>query len=215
MKFYKYYLLSLGVILIDQTTKLLVHYNMELGIPGEILVLGEWFRLHYLLNPGMAFGLELHTEYGKMALSAFRLFAILGIGIYLLRQAQKGVHPGMLWSLALIFGGAIGNAIDSTFYGVLLNNAPANAATPWFHGQVVDMLYFPLFDGTFPNWVPYYGGEYFQFFRPVFNMADASIFIGVCLILIFQKKFLAESKQQKENDVAENSESEIEPKVVL
>ena len=121
----------------------------------------------------MAFGLQLQTEYGKMALSAFRLFAIIGIGIYLFRQAKRGVHPGMLWSLALIFGGAIGNAIDSTFYGVLLDNAPTNAATPWFHGQVVDMLYFPLFDGTFPDWVPFYGAEYFQFSRPVFNAADA------------------------------------------
>ena len=213
MKFYKYFLLSLGIILLDQCTKLLVHYNMDLGIPGEISVFGDWFRLHYLLNPGMAFGLQLKTEYGKMALSIFRLFAIVGIGIYLLRQAKKGVHPGMLWSLALIFGGAIGNAIDSTFYGVLLDNSPANSATPWFHGQVVDMLYFPLFDGTFPDWVPMYGGEYFQFFRPVFNVADSSIFIGVCLILIFQKKFLSESERQKE--VADQSESEIEQKVAV
>lgn len=202
-------------MVIDQTTKLLVHYNMELGIPGEISVFGEWFRLHYLLNPGMAFGLQLQTEYGKMALSLFRLIAIIGIGIYLLRQAKRGVHPGMLWSLALIFGGAIGNAIDSTFYGVLLDNAPANAATPWFHGQVVDMLYFPLFEGTFPEWFPIYGGEYFQFFRPVFNAADASIFMGVCLILIFQKKFLAESEPPQEENVAENPESEIEQKIAL
>jgi len=206
MKLYRYFLLSLLVILIDQISKLLVHLYMDLGISGEISVLGDWFRLHYLLNPGMAFGLQLQTEYGKMILSLFRLVAIIGIGYYIYHQAKGDVHPGMQWCLALIFGGAIGNAIDSTFYGVLLDNAPTNAPSAWFHGQVIDMLYFPLIDGTFPNWVPFVGGEYFQFFRPVFNIADSSIFVGVALILIFQKRFLSENKPVEEEDSSSETE---------
>jgi len=198
MKIARYYLLSLGVIFLDQLVKLLVHFYMDLGISGELIVINDWFRLHYLLNPGMAFGLQIEAEYGKMLLSIFRLLAIIGIGYYLYYQTKKGVHPGMSWSLALIFGGAIGNAIDSTFYGVLLNNAPPNVPTPWFHGQVIDMLYFPLIEGTFPHWMPVIGGDYFQFFRPVFNIADASIFIGVSIILIFQKRFLAKLQNREE-----------------
>ena len=201
MKYWKYFLLSLGVIIFDQMVKLLVHYNMDPGIPGEITVIGDWFRLHYLLNPGMAFGLQLETEYGKMILTLFRLMAIVGIGYYLIHQVSNGVHPGMAWCLALIFGGAIGNAIDSTFYGVFLENAPPNSPSRWFYGQVIDMLYFPLFEGTFPQWFPFIGGDFFQFFRPVFNIADASIFIGVTSILIFQRRFIPDSKKQKEKEI--------------
>jgi signal peptidase II len=94
--------------------------------------------------------------------------------------------------MALILGGAVGNVIDSTFYGVFLNNHPPNSPTPWFHGQVIDMLFFPLFDHTWPAWVPFVGGEYFLFFSPVFNIADSSIFLGVVIILIFQRKFFTE-----------------------
>lgn len=193
MKIYKYFLLALLVIIIDQTSKLLVHENMFLH--QEITVLGSeqyGFKLHYLLNPGMAFGIRWNNEFGKLALTAFRIIAMFGIGYYLVRMAQKGSSSGFLWCMALILGGAVGNVIDSTFYGVLLNNHPANSPTPWFHGQVIDMLFFPLFDYTWPDWIPYVGGEYFLFFSPVFNIADSSIFLGVVIILIFQRRFFGE-----------------------
>jgi signal peptidase II len=193
---YKYFLLSLGIIMIDQASKLLVHYNMDMGVVGEINVIGDWFRLHYLLNPGMAFGLQISSEYGKIILTFFRLLAIIGITYYLYNLARRDTHPGVLWSIAAILGGAMGNAIDSTFYGVFLDNAPYNAPTPWFHGQVVDMLYFPIIEGRFPAWLPIWGGEYFQFFRPVFNIADASIFCGVVIILIFQKRFFPDTEEK-------------------
>jgi signal peptidase II len=158
----------------------------------EINVLGDWFRLHYLLNPGMAFGLKWESEFGKLALTVFRIGAMIGIGFYLYYMVKKNAHPGFLWCMALIFGGAVGNVIDSTFYGVLLNNHMPGSPTPWFHGQVIDMLFFPLFDFYWPNWVPGVGGENFLFFSPVFNIADSSIFVGVVIILIFQKKFFKE-----------------------
>ncbi len=193
MKVYRYFLLALVVILIDQTSKLLVHHYMDLH--EEITILGDeqhGFKLHYLLNPGMAFGIRWKSEFGKLALTVFRILAMFGIGYYLWKMSKRFAHTGFLWCMALILGGAVGNVIDSTFYGVLLNNHPADSPTPWFHGQVIDMLYFPLFEFTLPHWVPFKGGEYFTFFSPVFNVADSSIFIGVVCILIFQKKFFRE-----------------------
>lgn len=194
MKIFKYFLIALVVILIDQASKIMVYNNMYLH--EEINVIGEWFRIHYLLNPGMAFGIRWENEFGKLALTIFRIFAMFGIGYYLLKMAQRGAHNGFLICMGLILGGAVGNVIDSTFYGVLLNNAPADAPTPWFHGQVIDMLYFPIFDLVWPEWVPFFGGNYFEFFSPVFNIADSSIFIGVVLILIFQKRFFKEEKEE-------------------
>lgn len=189
MKIYRYFLLALGIIIFDQTVKLLVHYNMEMGTAGEIDVIGDWFKLHYLLNPGMAFGLKSSHEYGKLLLTLFRLVAMFGIGYYIYYLYKNKAKPGLLWCMGLILGGAIGNVIDSTFYGVFLDNAPIGSPTPWFHGQVIDMLFFPLFDGYYPDWFPFVGGRYFLFFSPVFNIADSSIFIGVVTILIFQKRF--------------------------
>lgn len=190
MKYTRYFLITLLVIIIDQASKLLVYNNMY--IHQEINVLGNWFRLHYLLNPGMAFGIRWENEFGKLALTVFRIFAMIGIAYYLMRMVKKQAHTGFLICLALILGGAIGNVIDSTFYGVFLNNAPLDAPTKWFHGQVIDMLYFPLFHFTWPEWVPLRGGEYFEFFSPVFNIADSSIFIGVVIILFSQRRFFKE-----------------------
>ncbi|MFN7602804.1 MAG: lipoprotein signal peptidase, partial [Bacteroidota bacterium] len=175
MKILKYFLIALAIIAIDQTSKLLVHKYMYLH--EEVNVVGEWFKLHYLLNPGMAFGIKWESEFGKLALTIFRIFAMFGIGYYLVTMIKKQSHAGFLICLALILGGAVGNVIDSTFYGVLLNNAPFDAPTPWFHGQVIDMLFFPLFNFTWPEWVPMVGGQDFLFFSPVFNIADSSIFI--------------------------------------
>ena len=215
-KYFKYYLVALIVILIDQASKLLVHFNMDMGNPGEINVLGEWFRLHYLLNPGMAFGIRWESEYGKLALTLFRLVAMVGIGYYIAQLVKKGAKTGLLICMALILGGAVGNVIDSTFYGVFLDNALPGSPTPWFHGQVIDMLFFPLFEGFFPDWMPFVGGQYFLFFSPVFNIADSSIFIGVLIILIMQKKYFPkqvepvqeeENKMQKEEIIIKETEN--------
>jgi len=193
MKTYRYFLLALAVIALDQTSKILVHEHMFLG--QEINVLGDWFRLHYLLNPGMAFGIRWENEFGKLALTVFRIFAMFGISWYLIYMAKRGTHAGFLWCMALILGGAVGNVIDSIFYGVWFDNHPANSPTPWFHGQVIDMLFFPLFEFQWPEWMPYVGGDYFLFFSPVFNVADSCIFIGVVSILVFQKKFFKDHSQ--------------------
>jgi signal peptidase II len=187
MKIYKYFVLALVVILIDQASKLLVHKYMNLH--DEFNVIGDWFRLHYLLNPGMAFGIRWNNEFGKLALTVFRIAAMFGIAYYLIKMAKRQAHTGFLWCMALILGGAVGNVIDSTFYGVFLGNHPVDSPTPWFHGQVIDMLFFPLFEFYWPEWVPGVAGEYFLFFSPVFNIADSSIFIGVVVILLFQRRF--------------------------
>lgn len=206
MKTGRYFLLAFIVILIDQTSKMLVHYNMYLH--QEINVLGDWFRLHYLLNPGMAFGFKWNTEFGKLALTVFRIVAMVAIGYYLWRMSKRPVHPGFLWCMGLILGGAVGNVIDSTFYGVLLNNQLPGSPTPWFHGQVIDMLFFPLFEFVWPEWIPFVGGDYFLFFSPVFNIADSAIFIGVVIILVMQKKFFGDRRVREARDSAAASASD-------
>lgn len=208
MTIIRYFILAFAVIMLDQTSKILVFNNMYLH--EEINVLGDWFRIHYLLNPGMAFGIRWENEFGKLALTIFRIGAMFGIAFYLWNVAKRNMHPGFLWCLGMILGGAIGNVIDSTFYGVLLNNAPADAPTPWFHGQVIDMLYFPIFEFVWPEWIPFIGGSYFEFFSPVFNIADSSIFLGVVTILIFQKRFFGVQEiHQAEKTISAN---EIESK---
>jgi signal peptidase II len=209
MKALRYFLLAFVIIIIDQTSKMLVFNNMYLH--EEINVLGDWFRLHYLLNPGMAFGIRWENEFGKLALTIFRIAAMFGISWYLIYMTKRNVHSGFLWCMGLILGGAIGNVIDSTFYGVLLNNAPPDAPTPWFHGQVIDMLYFPIFEFVWPEWVPGLGGQYFEFFSPVFNIADSSIFIGVLIILVLQKRFFGESLQSVESSEIQKDTALAEP----
>jgi signal peptidase II len=191
----KYFLLSLTIILIDQTMKLLIHFNLDLY--DQIPVLGNWFILKYVLNPGMAFGMELGTEYGKLALSLFRLVFTIGLGAYLYILIKKKAKTGYLACIALIFGGALGNMIDSTFYGVFLENAPFGSVTPWFHGQVIDMLYFPMIEGYFPSWFPFWANEKFIFFRPVFNFADSAIFVGTLSIIVWQNAFFEGNKLKK------------------
>lgn len=202
MKGSKYFLIALGVILLDQSSKLLIHRYMELH--QEVNVLGEWFKLHYLLNPGMAFGIRWDNEFGKLALTVFRIIAMVGIGFFLARSVRQGAHRGFLVCLGLILGGAIGNVVDSTFYGVFLQNAPFDSPTPWFHGQVIDMLFFPLVEFYWPTWVPLFGGDYFLFFSPVFNIADSAIFLGVLSILIFQKSFF----KPKDAEMPERAQDE-------
>ncbi len=221
MKIYKYFLIALLVIALDQAFKLWVYYD-HLNWPvcgyncNELNVIGNWFRLHYLLNPGMAFGIRWESEFGKLALTSFRIVAMFGISYYLVQMAKKKASTGFLICLSLILGGAIGNVIDSIFYGVFLDNAPAGSPTKWFHGQVIDMLYFPLFHFYWPEWVPRIGGNYFEFFSPVFNLADSSIFIGVVMILIFQKRYFKDSAEktdepaQPDNIISETEDTDYE-----
>lgn len=203
----KYFGIALLVIALDQATKMWVHFQMDFGSPGQILIFGDWFKLHYTTNPGMAFGMELGSEYGKMILTSFRLVAMVGIGYYLFYLVKQKTHAGYTFCIALILGGAIGNLVDSIFYGVWLDNAPYNAPTPWFHGQVVDMFYFDIWEGYIPEWVPLWGGGYTALW-PIFNVADSAIFIGVALILIFQNRFFPDSKSEKITPPQENKEAE-------
>lgn len=200
-----YLLLSVLLIGIDQASKLLVHQYMQPGFSGQIALIGDWLKLHYVLNPGMAFGMQLGHEYGKLFLTLFRLVAMVAIGGYMIHLARAGASKGLLWALAMILAGAVGNVIDSTFYGVLLGNAPYGSPTPWFHGQVIDMIFVDFWEGFIPDWVPVWGGQYYS--TPIFNIADSCIFLGVCSILIFQGSFHSHGSGPEE-EVREEGERE-------
>ena len=204
---YIFYLISLLVIGIDQIVKMAVHFNMTKGSQGQIQIFGDWFKLHYLTNPGMAFGMEIgFIDNGKLVLTIFRLGAMVAIGYYLYTLYKKEQSNGLLICIAMILGGAIGNLVDSIFYGVWLDNAPFDAPTPWFYGQVVDMFYIDIWEGRIADWVPIIGGDYMALW-PVFNVADASIFLGITFILIFQKRYFG-SHEEKEEQKAELAETE-------
>lgn len=185
-----WFLPALAVIVIDQAIKLAVHAYMAPGLEGQIMVFQDWFKLHYTLNPGMAFGLQLGEPYGKIVLTTFRFVATIGFVYYLIKLARATTPRGLLLCISLVLGGAIGNLLDSIFYGVFLHNAPMDAPTPWFHGQVIDMFYLDLWEGILPDWIPVFGGTYYSFW-PIFNVADAAIFCGIISILIFQNRFFA------------------------
>lgn len=188
MKYLKYYLIALLIIAIDQAVKMWVYQSMVLH--EEIPVFGDWFKLNYTLNPGMAFGVELGSEYGKLILTVFRMVAMVGIGYLVYYLVKHRYHQGLIWCVGLILGGAIGNLIDSVFYGVLLpGNAPYDAPTPWLHGQVIDMFFIHLGNVSFPDWLPIIGGTGMTLW-PIFNVADAAIFVGVLIIIFNQNRFL-------------------------
>ncbi len=191
----KPFLLAFLVILADQAIKIWVRNNMYMG--QEIHFLGDRGMLLYTENNGMAFGWELGGVAGKLALSLFRVFAVIGIGVALVYLIKHKYHRGLILNVALIFAGALGNIIDSTFYGVIYKYAPI------FQGRVVDMFYFPIIQGTFPAWLPVWGGEEFKFFRPIFNLADSAISVGVILILIYQNRYF---KKQEEEVSSPHSE---------
>lgn len=198
----KYLVFSAILILIDQTSKLLVHKYMEPGFSGQITLLGNWLKLHYVLNPGMAFGMQLGHENGKLFLTLFRLAAMCGIGYYLVHMVKRGASAGFLWAMSMIFAGAVGNVIDSTFYGVFLEgNVTYGSSTPWFHGQVIDMIFVDFWEGFIPEWVPLWGGQYYS--TPIFNVADSCIFVGVCIILIFQGHFFTPLVEEQKDSVIE------------
>jgi signal peptidase II len=184
------------ILLADQASKTWVKTNMVLQ--QEFRVIGDWFIIHFTENNGMAFGLEFGGEFGKLALSLFRVFAVAGIGYGLHYLIKHKYHRGLILNVALIFAGAVGNIIDSVFYGVIYKYETL------FHGRVVDMLYFPIVKGTFPSWFPIWGSEPFEFFRPVFNLADAAISVGVIAILIFQKRYF---KEEVKDEIGINNET--------
>ncbi|SEA18393.1 lipoprotein signal peptidase [Pedobacter hartonius] len=177
------------VLLADQALKTWIKTNMYVG--QEFKIIGNWFIIHFTENNGMAFGMEFGGEFGKLALSLFRIGAVAGIGYGLYYLIRHKYHRGLILNVALIFSGALGNIIDSVIYGKIYDYAPL------FHGRVVDMFYFPLLEGIFPNWVPIWGGEDYVFFRPVFNVADAAISVGVIAILIFQKSYFKEDVKEE------------------
>lgn len=189
------------LLVLDQAVKIWIKTHMMIG--DEFNVIGDWFKIHFIENNGMAFGMELGGEWGKMMLSLFRIMAVTLIGWYILHLLKEKAPKGVVFSCALIFCGAIGNIIDSMFYGMIFNESYSQVATlfppeggysSFLHGKVVDMLYFPIYEGFLPDWIPIWGGEFFVFFRPVFNLADSYITIGVLILLLFYRKFFSSQK---------------------
>lgn len=204
---YPVFLLTAAIVLADHALKLWVHFNIEYGF--SIPVIRNFFTLAHVLNPGIAFGIEMGFPWGKLLLSLVRILAAAGLIWFIVYQNRQGAPRGLIWTLGIVLGGAIGNMIDSVFYGVLLDgNALNTAVTPWFHGQVIDMLHFKLFSGVFPDWFPFWGGEDFEFFRPVFNIADASISVGFVILLLKQNKFFPRHEAEKANQEAPVAEGE-------
>ena len=180
--YHKAILIIFSVLMIDQLIKYWVKTTLFIG--EEIPVFGNWFIIHFTENNGMAFGVELGGSYGKLALSLFRVIAVFGIAYILHQIIKRKYHFGLITSVCLVFAGALGNIIDSVFYGKIYGYEN------WLHGRVVDMFYFPILRGHYPSWFPLFANEEFIFFRPVFNFADAAISVGVICILIFQTTFL-------------------------
>jgi len=187
-----------AVLLADQGLKFWVKTHMMLGQEFEIF---PWFIIHFTENMGMAFGMELGGDWGKLALSLFRMLAAVGLAYYLHIMVKKGASTGAIVAISLVFAGAVGNIIDGAIYGVLFSESYGQVATlfpadggyaPFLYGRVVDMFYFPLVEGHFPSWFPMWANEHFLFFRPVFNIADAAITCGMALIIILQKEFFGE-----------------------
>ena len=199
----KAFIIIFLVLLADQVLKIWIKTHFYLGESNAIL--GHWFFLHFTENEGMAFGMRLGGSYGKLALSLFRIIAVIVIGWWLYKITRKKVHNGLIVCIALIMAGAIGNIIDSAFYGLIFSESSymqiaslfpkGGGYTTFLHGKVVDMLYFPLIEGHYPQWIPFVGGGDFIFFRPIFNLSDSSITTGVLALIIFQKKFFKTQEQ--------------------
>ena len=188
----------LTTLVLDQALKIWVKTHMYLGQDYQIF---DWFYIHFTENNGMAFGMEFGGDWGKLGLSLFRIVFVVFMASFLLKLIRKNADKVLIISLSLVLAGAIGNIIDGTFYGILFSESYRQLATflpetggyaPLFFGKVVDMFYFPIYKGYLPEWIPFWGGDYFVFFRPVFNIADSAISIGVAMMVIFQKKVMKE-----------------------
>lgn len=188
----------LTTLVLDQALKIWVKTHMYLGQEYQVF---DWFYIHFTENNGMAFGMEFGGDWGKLGLSLFRIVFVVFMASFLLKLIRKNADKVLIVSLSLVLAGAIGNIIDGTLYGILFSESYRELATflpeaggyaPLFFGKVVDMFYFPIFKGYLPEWIPFWGGDYFVFFRPVFNIADSAISIGVAIMVIFQKKVMKE-----------------------
>ncbi|MEA4867729.1 MAG: lipoprotein signal peptidase [Bacteroidia bacterium] len=192
-------LLVVLILVIDQVVKIWIKTNMTIG--ESIPVFGDWFKIYFIENNGMAFGMQFGGAIGKLLLSLFRIVLIGFIIYYIKKLLRKEAPMGVIYGVGLILVGAVGNVVDSMFYGLIFSESTfTQVATflpegggyaSFLHGKVVDMLYFPLIDTTLPNWVPIWGGEQFLFFRPIFNIADSCITIGVFYLLLFHRKFFS------------------------
>ena len=185
---------ALLLLVLDQLLKFWIKTNMFLGQEFRIF---DWFIIHFTENNGMAFGLEFGGDTGKIILSVFRIIVIVWGFTYIKTLTKTSLPNGLLVALGLVFGGAIGNIIDGVFYGVLFNDSYNQIAeflpavggySTFLMGKVVDMFYFPLINTHFPSWMPFFGGEHFIFFRPVFNIADAGISVGMFVLILFYRK---------------------------
>lgn len=197
-------IILLSVLLADQLLKFWIKTNLMLG--ESIQVAGDWFYLSFVENNGMAFGMEFGGEYGKLFLSLFRIVVVGVLTWYFFKQVrQNKLHQGLVTAFSLILAGAIGNIIDSLFYGLIFDDSVGKVATlfpetggygTFLHGLVVDMFYFPLIESTYPDWFPFWAGERFVFFNAVFNIADAAISTGVGVFILYQKHFFKENKPE-------------------
>jgi len=208
------------ILLGDQALKIYIKTSYNLNTSHNVL--GNWFQLYFVENPGMAYGWKFGGNWGKVALTVFRLGAVVFGTWYLGQIIRKKYHKGFIVCAALVYAGALGNLIDSCFYGLIFDKGmifepqlkeymgysglavfSKHGYASFLHGNVVDMLYFPVINGHFPKWVPIWGGEDFQFFRPIFNIADASISTGIISILVFQKRFFRHRNAASEHHTVE------------
>lgn len=204
------------VIFLDHWLKFYIKTNFTLG--QEVNVIGNWFKLHFTENPGMAFGWSFGGNAGKYVLTIFRIIASVFIAIFIARLIKLEHKKWTIFLVSLILAGALGNIIDSVFYGKWFTEStfhtpavfnPKEGYAPVFLGKVVDMLYFPLIDTQWPNFIPFIGGKDFQFFRPVFNIADAAISIGIISILLFSRKELFAEEKEEDTEEAEETPTEL------